>query len=350
MGHSTSVSDLDSISMNASALNSTKAFPSILEDPSDTEYLNSSENATFPSIFDDSRNSLMFFPFVILSATVGSVLIHWTRSFTHESQYSVLTDRIQAYCLLVIMANNITILIYSSVFLLYPEPGVTLCSAFTIFARMTYFFIVIIFLFIILTRLLYLTVWRNVGTMNEDFLLVFVQAITLIFTVLYGLLLVFFHGYKVTPIFVVCSRALPDTDVVVWDPVSFIGRLMLVLGTISVIVLAKERKKLDWLHRETKTPSGLPRFGTTHIGLHQYKTFILAKLVAFGFFVCNKLMIKYSVNGLVFLFPYSISYIISVQLTGFFASIVYPILRVSVSKQMKQHFKRQAMDFLGWMK
>ena len=315
----------------------------------DTELTNSTANSTFPSILEDSRNAAIFFPVAILSATVGTVLSQWMRGYTQESQYSVLTDRIEAYSQLIVMAYNVSILAFMSVIFLNPSPGLAFCAAFTVTLRIAYFLVVVIFLFNILTRLLYLTLWRNVWATNEDFSMRFIKALTSMFALIYGLNLVFFQGYMGRPAFAVCSRTLPGESAPFWDPVDGLAKLMLFLGTVSMIILVKERKNLDWLHRETKPASGLPRIGTTHIGLHQYKTFIMANMVAFGFYVSNRLVMRYFANGLLFQFPYSASFFVSMQVTSFSASIIYPILRISRSKRMKQNFKRQAMDLLGLM-
>ena len=230
----------------------------------DKELANFTASANFPSIFEDSRTSSMFFPIAILSATIGNILLHWMRTYTQENQYTVLSDRIEAHCLLVIMTYNISILVAGSVLLINPRPGLTFCAAFAVTVRMSFFLVVIIFLIIIVTRLLYLTLWKNVGAMNEDFSMAFVQAVTAVFAILYWLQLIFFQGYKAIPTFVICSRSLPEKDTMIWDPVPGLAKLLLILGTVSMIILAKERKKLDWLHNETKLASGLPSRHHSH--------------------------------------------------------------------------------------
>ena len=91
-------------------------------------------------------------------------------------------------------------------------------------------------------RLLYLTAWRNVGSLNDDLFLTFFKATIATFTALNGAYMTFFRSYEGLNSFVLCSgvRKASTSFENVGD-IKWHFRLTVFVGVTSVLVLFRER-------------------------------------------------------------------------------------------------------------
>ena len=300
-----------------------------------------------PNFFHDPYTAAIFFAVSGVSATAGNWLLCSLRRFLHESQYSVLTDRLEAFVMLLLMAYNVFILAVAVVILALPAPSAVFCAVFTVVMRQLLLITLVVFLQLIAVRMLYMTLWKNVGMVNDDFFVCFLIVLAWVFAGLYGVDLAAFGTYENIPSYVVCSQSdAPEATRGLVDPVRFLMYLAVAMGLTSLVILVKERKKLHKLHVESRTVGGLPRVGETHQSLENYKNFILVHAVGVVTVVSNMHMVKVTGNGLVFFFPYSVSYIVCMLLFAFSCSTVYPLLRICNSPKLRKNFTRKNKELV----
>ena len=295
----------------------------------------------WPSLFSDPRNAVAFFPISVFTVTFGNSMIQVLRSYISDNQYSMLTDRMESLFMLIIMVYNVYIFLAELVQLLYPSPSLFVCGLFAVTLRHLYLMAVIVFLQMIILRLLYMTRWKNVGALHDDFFMRFFQITTIVLSSLYSANSVIFGTYKRFPRYSVCIRRLTWMEAKDLDLIPGLLGLIVVLGWVTTIILAKERQKLHNLHQDSRLASGLPRIGETHQSVYQYKTFIMGNALGAGFLVANHFMFWFAKHGTVTIFPFSLAYITCLVFMSFCTSCVYPAVRIWRSEKIWKYCQRK---------
>ena len=297
-------------------------------------------------IFSDARNSVVFFSISSLTATLGNFVLHILRKFVSENQYSSLNDWMESLFFLISMVANIHVLAMGMIYQLsYPHTSHFTCASLTIFLRLLYVMGVIISLQSTIIRLLYLTKWKNVGAINDEFFMRFLSITMTVLSILYMINLSFFGGYEAYPNYIICSGVSKSYSMET-DFMQYVTGLTFLAVSITVYVLARERKTLQKCHTETRLPSGLPRLGDTHQAVFEYKTYILGYFMTVVFVVLSQFQFRYTIVGRISVFPYSLSYIFCLSFPGFSISFFYAPLKIWNNKKLQHYFKRHLYNCL----
>ena len=300
-------------------------------------------SSLFYVMMSDRRSSAPYFVISLISVTIGNFLLHTVRKFVNENQYAVLTDRLESLLLLTVMVFNVYASFSWTLLWIIDNPSPIICAIFTITMRQIYILVVIICLQATIIRVLYMTVWKNIGAINDDFFMLFFKITSITFSVLYGLNLAFFKTYETYPNYWLCHRKRDSSFIpsVQADLGQILVGLTWLLGHISVFILIRERKKLHKLHMESRLASGLPRIGETHQGVHEFISFLLAYVAGSVFLSLHFLFRGFFISGDIDKFPYSGSYVIGQWVVGLHASFVHPLVKMWKNKRFCNFFIRQ---------
>ena len=162
--------------------------------------------------FADPANSAPFITTSLLLATLGNYGLQSLRQYASENQYAVLSDHLEAYFLLVVMVHNINMVVYGVVLTAAEDPGHVFCACSAVAVRLTCALCLAVLIQSSVMRLLYLTVWKNVGAVNDDFFQLFLKGTAGLFALLYGANLAVFQGYRTFPTYQVCRNQLPCSN------------------------------------------------------------------------------------------------------------------------------------------
>ena len=192
----------------------------------------------YPRVLSDPRNAALFFTISIISMTLGNFLLHVLRKFVNENQNAVLTDRLESFLLLVQMVFNAYVFLLGLAIYLDLWQGHVFCAIFSITLRQMFMMMLIIGFQSIVVRLLFMTVWKNAGAIDDEIFMCFMKITTIFFAVLYGGNLAFYKMYLSFPNYIVCMAGKIPTQVeTTTDLTRICVGITLLLGLIAVFVL-----------------------------------------------------------------------------------------------------------------
>ena len=301
-------------------------------------------NVTTASLFDDQRSTLLFFSLSVLPMTLGNGLMILLIGHVSESQFAVLKDHLECHLYALTIFVNLAVFVFGTTLAL-TVPSSAVCAVFTVVLKPAQFSLILTFSLITVTRILYITQWKNVGALNDGFFLFFARALNALCVILFSGWLTVFRKYKGFPDYIVCvGDANPDPELA-FDPIDLAIRFLVVVGVCLRVILVKERRKLEELHM-TKDARGLPRLGDTHPGLEQVKTYTVMAGLLIVAIVCRLSQLKFLASGHVWVFPYSAAYFMVMWYPGIFISLFLPSTILSHNEKVKQYCKRKVAEAL----
>ena len=293
-------------------------------------------------------------PFLVTSAlvTVCNVLLQCLRKFISENQYAVLSDHLEAFFLSVIMIYNTVMVIYGLALTAVDDPGHVFCACVSVSVRLGFALCLAVLIQSTVLRLLYLTHWRNVGAVNDEFFQLFFPASAALFALLYAANLTFFQGYMAFPTYQVCRNQQPIqrrkgdfSSTAGPDLIQLVMCLAAATSLALMGVLLCERKQMNSLHSNSRLPSGLPRVGDTHQSVYKYRSFLFFTLSWLVFLFLIQMSHWFSREGWIVVFPYSLAFTFSLLFNGL-CSVVYVALRIRGSEPLKSFTKRYFREIL----
>ena len=292
-------------------------------------------------------NRAAFFLPSILNLVFGNSFLILIIQHTRENQYALITDRLDLLWQCSAIFHNFARFIYGMVLFASSKSNTTFCVVLTLIFVLVGVVIGMNVMLSFALRLLYLTRWKNVGTLNDDFCLAFLQTLAIFTTALYGFWYIVFGKYEENVGFMTCCRKSPnEINKSSFDPIIFMITIGFTLVVAHTIIMFKERKKLQNLQR-SQDRNGLPRVGDTHISVQGYKQYILHAIMII-FMVGNLRVLKrIIIEGKVGIFPYSLSYAAGLVVPGVYYSVICPCLIIGKKKHLQRFCSRKVRGLLN---
>ena len=99
-----------------------------------------------------------------------------------------------------------------------------MCAFFTVVLKQAQFSLILTFSMITVLRILYITWWKNVGALNDDFFLCFARALNPQCILLFSSWLLVFQKYKGFPDYIVCVGNDSLNPELAFDPIDLVIR------------------------------------------------------------------------------------------------------------------------------
>ena len=236
---------------------------------------NSTQADHYAPLFALAGTHLLIHGTTLLSMTLGNGLLFlMVQCFNRESNF-VLLDRMVVDIARLGMVSSVGCLVKSLRALSGPLPF-WICSLDSVLTLVTSFaFLLIMDLFMIL-RLLYATVWRNVGMLNDNFFSFFFRVLIAFYSFLFIGVLKLFDAHRTLEHSICTGKRFVRPQVLGTDII--LGFLITSLAIwIGVTVkLLRKWSELNRIHTTTRDRRGLPRAGgPTHPALKYAKWLVL---------------------------------------------------------------------------
>ena len=233
----------------------------------DTEGATLNRSDPYEETFQSPAVQIYYWTATLLIQTAGNYLLATMIYSIGQDPVALLTERLLALIVEVVLVLNGLQLITALRYLFGPLPS-ALCWSVDAAAACASLCLVLVSDEIILLKVLFASVWRNVGELNDDFFVLFNRVLMFVFAVLYAGELYLSQRTLRMPYCVVCAGSDPanlETNGLTFMTVLF--AVSILASLVAGAFIAKERVGLNRLQESTRDSRGLPRVSGSHPSL-----------------------------------------------------------------------------------
>ena len=216
---------------------------------------------------------------------------------------SILSDRIFGLGFFFFIISSLVNVVNTLNRLIIGPLPIIYCSIVVILFEFFELFLILSLNWYMFSRLLMGYIWKNVGYLNDDFILFFIFLINTLLGVYVGAIILFLDAHK-NPFYILCvghNRA--DNHAIFLPHKIVLNNATLAFSFVTNYLLYRERHKLAKIHSTGRFSSGLPRVGKEHPGLKLLRTSIIVVFLLFLGQLPFILFNQYLWDGTINVFP-----------------------------------------------
>ena len=295
-------------------------------------------------------NILVLVIHMIINEGIGRILSLVMVKHVLDSPMVILSERIFGLGFVpFIMSSVVNVVNMLTRLIVGPLPDIY-CTATVILFEFFEFFIVLSLNWFMLSRLLMGYVWKNVGYLNEEFILFSIFLINTILGLYVGAIILFLGAYK-NPIYIVCRGHNPADYHDIFIPHKIILHIATVtFSSIVNFLLYRERHLLARIHSTGRFSSGLPRVGKHHPGVKFLRTSIIAATLLFIGQLPFALFNKYFWDGTINTFPKCLNMTAMVFIPGLIWNVILPVFAMRNDESLERCAKRTLLPMIPFLK